>query len=40
MRPDAQESRAFWSAMWDKEKEHKKDAEWLDELRAETDDVK
>ena len=34
-RPDAKESKQFWSNIWDNEKEHERSAEWLRELRAE-----
>ena len=38
-RPDAEESKQFWSNIWD-EKEHERSAEWLRELRAEKDNIK
>ena len=39
-RPDAEESKQFWSNIWDNEKEHERNAEWLRELRAEKDNMK
>ena len=30
----------FWSNIWDNEKEHKRNTEWLRELRAERDNMK
>ena len=34
---NAEESKQFWSNIWDNEKEHERHAEWLKELRAEKD---
>ena len=33
---DSDESQKFWSGIWSKEIEHKKDAEWLQELKQTT----
>ena len=38
--PNAEESKQFWSSIWDNEKEHKRNTEWLRELRAEKDNTK
>ena len=40
VKPDAVESRKFWSNIWDSNVHHRKDAEWLRELRACKDDRK
>ena len=37
---NAEESKQFWSNMWDNEKEHERNAKWLRELRAEKDNMK
>ena len=34
-----QESEQFWSNIWDNEKEHQRNAEWLRELTAEKDNM-
>ena len=39
-KPNAEESKQFWSNIWDNEKEHGRNAEWLRELRAEKDNMK
>ncbi|XP_063598714.1 uncharacterized protein LOC134775182 [Penaeus indicus] len=39
-KPDAIESKRFWSNIWDNKVDHKKDAEWLRELRAAKGDGK
>ena len=39
-KPNAEESKQFWSNIWDNEKEHERNAEWLRELRAEKDNMK
>ena len=39
-KPNAEESTQFWSNIWDNEKEHERNAEWLRELRAEKDNMK
>ena len=39
-RADAEESKQFWINIWDNEKEHERNAEWLRELRAEKDNIK
>ena len=39
-RPDAEESKQFWSNIWDNEKEHERSGEWLRELRAEKGNIK
>ena len=39
-RPNAEESKRFWSNIWTNEKEHKRNAEQLRELRAEKDNMK
>ena len=36
----AEESKQFWSNIWDNEKEHGRNAEWLKELRAEKNNMK
>ena len=38
--PNAAESKQFWSSIWDNEKEHERNTEWLRELRAEKDNTK
>ena len=37
---NAEESKQFWSNIWDNEKEHERNAKWLRELRAEKDNMK
>ena len=39
-KPNAEESKQFWSIIWDNEKEHERNAEWLRKLKAEKDDMK
>ncbi|XP_063599202.1 uncharacterized protein LOC134775604 [Penaeus indicus] len=39
-KPDAIESKQFWSNIWDNKVDHKKDTEWLRELRAAKGDGK
>ena len=39
-KPNGEESKQFWSNTLDNEKEHKRNAEWLRELRAEKDNMK
>ena len=39
-KPNAEESKQFWSNKWDNEKEHGGNAEWLRGLRAEKDNMK
>ena len=39
-KPNAAESKQFWSNIWDNEKEHERNTEWLRELRAEKDNMK
>ena len=39
-KPNAEEIKQFWSNIWDNEKEHERNAEWLRELRAEKDNIK
>ena len=39
-KPNTEESKQFWSNIWDNEKEHERNAEWLRELRAEKDNMK
>ena len=39
-KPNAEESKQFWSNIWDNEKEHERNVEWLRELRAEKDNMK
>ena len=34
--PDAEESRLFWSDIWDNPKEHNQNAEWLENVKRET----
>ena len=38
--PNAEESKQFWSNIWDNDKEHEKSAEWLGELRAKKGNIK
>ena len=38
--PNGEESVQFWSNIWDNEKEHERNAEWLRELRAKKDNMK
>ena len=33
--PNAGESRTFWSGIWSVEKEHNKEAKWLNDLKEE-----
>ena len=35
--PDAEESKTFWNGIWGVEKEHNRTADWLAELKGETD---
>ena len=37
---NAEESKQFWSNIWDNQKEHERNAEWLRELRAEKENMK
>ena len=39
MVPDAEESKEFWSGIWDVPVEHNKNAEWLKKLENHTRDV-
>ena len=39
-KPNAEGNIQFLSNMWDNEKEHERNAEWLRELRAEKDNMK
>ena len=39
-KPNAVQSKQFWSNIWDNEKEHERNAEWSRELRAEKDNMK
>ena len=39
-KPNAEESKQFWSNIWDNEKEHERNAEWLRELRTKEDNMK
>ena len=39
-KPNAEESKQFGSNIWDNEKEHERNAEWLRELRSEKDNMK
>ena len=39
-KPNAEDSKQFWSNIWDNEKEHERNAQWLRELRAEKDNMK
>ena len=39
-KPNAEKSKQFWSNIWDNEKEHERNAEWLRKLRAEKDNMK
>ena len=39
-KPNAGESKQFWGSIWDNEKEHERNAEWLRELRVEKDNIK
>ena len=35
-KPDAKESKEFWSNIWDKEVKHNTQAEWIQELKEES----
>ena len=37
---DAEESKQFWSNIWDNEKEHERSADCLREIRVEKDNMK
>ena len=39
-KPNAEQSKQFWSNIWDNEKEHERNAEWFRELRAEKGNMK
>ena len=39
-KPNAEESKQFWSNIWDNGKEHERNAEWLRNVRAEKDNMK
>ena len=39
-KPNGEESKQFWSSIWDNEKEHDRNPEWLRESRAEKDNMK
>ena len=39
-KPNAEESKQFWSNIWDNEKEHERNTEWLRELRTKEDNMK
>ena len=39
-KPNAEESKQFWSNIWDNEKENERNAECLRQLRAEKDNMK
>ena len=39
-KPNAEESKQSWKNIWDNEQEHKRNAEWLRELKAEKDNMK
>ena len=39
-KPNAEESKQFWSNIWDNEKERERNTEWLRELRAEKGHMK
>ena len=39
-KPNAEESKQSWRNIWDNEQEHKRNAEWLRELKAEKDNMK
>ena len=39
-KPNAEESKQFWSNICDNEKEHERNTEWLRELRAEKGQMK
>ena len=36
---NVEESKQFWSNIWDNKKEHERNAEWLRELRTEKDSM-
>ena len=38
-KPNAEESKQFWSNTWANEKKHERNAEWLRELRTEKDNI-
>ena len=31
--PDSQEAQAFWNSIWGEKTEHKKDAQWIDDVK-------
>ena len=39
-KPNAEEIKQFWSNIWDNEKEHERNAEWLRELKVEKYNMK
>ena len=39
-KPNAKESKQFWSNIWDNDKEHERNTEWLRELRAKKGNMK
>ena len=39
-KPNAEKSKQFWSNIWDNEKEHERNAEWLRKFGAEKDNMK
>ena len=36
IRPDAEKSKRFWNGIWDNDKKHNKNAEWLGEMKEES----
>ena len=39
-KPDTEESRRFWSNIWETRKSHNKNDKWQKELRAERNEIK
>ena len=39
-KPNAKESKQFWCNVWDNEKEHERNTEWLREWRAKKENMK
>ena len=39
-KPNAKESKQFWSNIWNNDEEHERNPEWLKKLRAEKDNMK
>ena len=39
-KPNAQESKQFWSTIWDNKKEYERNAQWIRKSKAEKDNMK